>query len=530
VGQFRAELVDPRAAQGRTLRRLLAQLGRGRFGAEHGLATLGDPDGLSLAQLTNAWRTRIPLRNFEEHRPFIEPDPAALVGEAPLCLLRTSASTGKPKLIPYTAAFRDSIKRAHDVFTAAMLADFPALPLGGPLGREGTTPRALGLYQLSTADEHALGLPVDSYVSRLYDVALPEDPFFFALDRALCRIANAKERLFAMALTAATWDLLALRATNPTTLLLFARVLGDETERLCRALTDGVDATTGLAVARAPALARRLAGLGRALAARDLWPNLQLLVTWRGGTCNLFEPHLKLAFGDVRIRAPIFAASEGVVAIPLADEDLGGAPAVESSFFEFLPEPFDGTETKLLWELEQGRRYELVLSAPTGMTRYRIGDLVQVDGMVGTTPTFHFLARKGRTSSLTGEKLTELQVEEAVSSAATRLGTQPIHFVLSAHFDALPYYVLSVDLGRGPPEPQQLTRLAAAVDEELSSRNIEYQAKRSSARLGPVRVRRVRSGEFERLQASGLSGGGAVNFKLAHLTSDPVHERLEEIP
>ena len=34
-------------------------------------------------------------------------------------------------------------------------------------------------------------------------------------------------------------------------------------------------------------------------------------------------------------------------------------------------EPFDGQETKLLHELEPGQRYELVLTSPTGMARYR---------------------------------------------------------------------------------------------------------------------------------------------------------------
>jgi hypothetical protein len=505
VERFVQLLDDPARVQRETASRIVRQLAQGRFGREHGL---GDGDGDAVETL----RRRVPLRNFEGLRPFIEPDPADLSGEPPLCLLRTSASTGKPKLIPYTAAFRDSIKRAHDVFTAATFRDAPELPL-----REGQTPRGLGLYQLSTASESALGHVVDSYVSRLYDVALPEDPFFFALDKALCAVPSARERLFGMALAAAGWDLFGLRATNPTTLLLFARVLGDETERLLRALHDRGE----------QARARRLGGLGRPLAARDLWPNLGLLVTWRGGTCHLFEPHLRGAFGEVRIRAPIFAASEGVVAIPLADADLGGAPAIESSFFEFLPEPFDGGDTLLLHELEDGQRYELVLTAPTGMTRYRIGDLVEVDGRVGKTPTFHFLARKGRTSSLTGEKLTELQVEESVSAVARELGAQPVHFLLSAHFDALPYYVLSVDFGTAPPS-DTLTRFATRVDEELQRRNIEYEAKRGSSRLGPVRLRRVRAGEFERLQAGGLSGGGAVNFKLAHLTSDPVHQHLVE--
>jgi hypothetical protein len=520
LAAFGEKLDAPEATQAETAQRLVAQLAQGRFGREHGLDRVGPRAEDAVAAL----RERVPLRDFEGHRAFIEPAPEDLSGERPLCLLRTSASTGRPKLIPYTRAFRDSIKRAHDVFTFGLYRDLPSLPI-----EPGATPRGLGLYQLSTASETALGLPVDSYVSRLYDVARPDDPFFFALDRRLCQIADARERLFAMALAAARWDLRALRATNPTTLLLFSRVLGEETDRLCRALRDGVDAVSGRTVAADAALARRLSTLGRGIAARDLWPQLALLVTWRGGTCQLFEPHLKRAFGDeVRIRAPIFAASEGVVAIPLADADLGGAPAIESSFFEFLPEAGSGTDTLLLHELEEGRRYELVLSAPTGMTRYRIGDLIEVDGRVGRTPSFHFLARKGRTSSLTGEKLTELQVEESVSQVAERLAARPVHFLLSAHFDALPYYVLSLDFGAQVPQPAVLADFERLVDEALGERNIEYRAKRESARLGPVRLQRVRPGEFERLQAGGLSGGGAINYKLAHLSSEPIHRHLVE--
>jgi hypothetical protein len=151
-----------------------------------------------------------------------------------------------------------------------------------------------------------------------------------------------------------------------------------------------------------------------------------------------------------------------------------------------------------------------------------------VGGREGGTPCFHFLARKGRTSSLTGEKLTELQVEEAVSAAAQAVGVMPVHFLLSAQFDSLPYYVLSVDLGPASDAPGAAAGLAARVDEELARLNVEYRAKRESSRLGAVQPRRVRPGEFERLQAGGLSGGGAVNFKLAHLSSEPVHERLEE--
>jgi hypothetical protein len=266
--------------------------------------------------------------------------------------------------------------------------------------------------------------------------------------------------------------------------------------------------------------------LGRPLQIRDLWPNLQLLITWRGGTCHLYEPFLYENYGDVRIRAPIFAASEGVIAIPLADEMLGGVPALGATFFEFIPLGESGDRTLLLHELEEGQRYLLVMTSPSGMYRYRIGDVIEVDGRFEGCPTFHFVARDGRTCSLTGEKLTELQVEQAVANACERLELSPMFWLLSPVLDALPYYVLSIEWGR--EKPAKAEELARAVDQQLHELNVEYRAKRESDRLGPVKLRTVASGQFEGLQARGLSSKRAANFKLPHLAKDPLHEELAE--
>jgi hypothetical protein len=234
---------------------------------------------------------------------------------------------------------------------------------------------------------------------------------------------------------------------------------------------------------------------------------------------------LRESFGAVRIRAPIFAASEGVVAIPLADDMAGGVPALASSFFEFRPLDAANDRTLLVDELDLGRRYELILTSPGGMYRYLIGDLVEVDGVYEKCPTIRFVARKGRTSSLTGEKLTEAQVEDAVARACARLGRPPLFWLLSPVVDARPSYVLCLEWPVVPAS-HDAEALACAVDAELGGLNVEYEAKRTSDRLGPVAAMVVASGEFERLQAEGLSNDRATNFKLPHLASQPLHLRL----
>jgi hypothetical protein len=509
----------PRATQARTLAGLIEAARPSRFGQAHGFDRLRDADD---------YRARVPLCTYEDLRPWLEQDAGALTGERPLALLTTSASTGKPKAIPYTAGFRDSIRAAHDVFSAACFRDFPDLPLG-----RGQAPRAMGLYQVSAQAPGRGDVPLDSYVSRLFDVALPEDPFFFALPRQVYTVPDARRRLYIMMLLGADWDLRALRATNPTTLLLFARILAESTEALLADLAaperaEFDPAVRALARPR-PDLARKLARLDRPLCPRDLWPRLELLVTWRGGACQLYEPFLHEQFGPVRIRAPIFAASEGVVAIPLADDMAGGVPALASSFFEFRPLEDSGMRTLLVDELEPGARYELVLTSPAGMYRYLIGDIVEVEGRYQACPTIRFVARKGRTSSLTGEKLTELQVEDAVGRASARVGHAPMFWLLSPALAARPSYVLCVDWGAHAAEPEIGAQLALSVDQELARLNVEYRAKRESDRLGPVALVETMPGEFERLQAGGLSGARAVNFKLPHLAAEPVHERMRAL-
>jgi hypothetical protein len=522
IDRFARQMADPAATQRETLTRILRATAGSAFGIRHGFDRIRDIDG---------FRRAVPLSGYEDLRPWIEGDPGALTGQAPLAFLSTSASTGKPKRIPYTAAFRDSIRLAHNVYSEALFRDFPVLPL-----RPGRSPRGVGLYQLTSGAAFERGIPIDSYVSRLFDVALPTDPFFHALPRDIYRIPAAHARLYAMILCAASWDLAAIRATNPTTLLLLARILEERTAELLadleagrpRSLPEHAELLAPLCAPRLE-LARRLARLGRPLRPTDLWPELELLVTWRGGTCDLYAPYLREAFGPVRIRAPIFAASEGVIAIPLRDEHRGGVLALESTFFEFRPLGETGDRTVLADELELGKTYELILTAPTGMFRYLIGDLVEVDGREGACPTITFLARKGRTSSLTGEKLTELQVELAVVGAAEKLGARPLHFVLSPEIAKVPSYVLVLEWSRPPPPIQVAAEFARAVDQRLKELNVEYEAKRSSERLGPIRAREVAPGEFERLQAAGLSGGQAANFKLPHLASAKVHGELREL-
>src|SRR5687767_2046276 len=135
--RFMARAKDARRTQEQTLLAMVAGAAQSKFGQAHGFERIKSIDD---------YRKAVPLRTPEEFRTLVWEDPRSLTGEEPSALLRTSATTGAPKVIPYTGAFREAVRSAMDVLTAAMFRDYPELPM-----KPGQTPKGLGLYQATVA-------------------------------------------------------------------------------------------------------------------------------------------------------------------------------------------------------------------------------------------------------------------------------------------------------------------------------------------------------------------------------------------
>ncbi|KKM00203.1 hypothetical protein LCGC14_1806760, partial [marine sediment metagenome] len=142
---------------------------------------------------------------------------------------------------------------------------------------------------------------------------------------------------------------------------------------------------------------------------------------------------------------------------------------------------------------------------------YNINDRVGVTGWLGDSPVLEFLSRGGHTSSITGEKLTEHQVVQAMARAA-RAGGLRIHtFVLRGHFASLPYYELRVEQADG----LDADRLARELDGQLRGMNVEYDGKRNG-RLGTIRATCLPAGTFARDEAEHVAHHGARTEQYKH--------------
>ncbi|MHC4234470.1 MAG: hypothetical protein ACYSUQ_05085, partial [Planctomycetota bacterium] len=80
------------------------------------------------------------------------------------------------------------------------------------------------------------------------------------------------------------------------------------------------------------------------------------------------------------------------------------------------------------------------------------------------------------------------------------LGSRAATFVLAPQWEATPFYRLHVEEGM-LLSSAQTDRLAAEMEQQLRSANIEYGCKRDSQRLGALRVNLLPAGFLARLEA-----------------------------
>jgi hypothetical protein len=152
---------------------------------------------------------------------------------------------------------------------------------------------------------------------------------------------------------------------------------------------------------------------------------------------------IRAKFPHVKVQGKGLLATEAPITVPLVEAN-GCVPLVNDVFLEF--EGIDDTATnhsmttggpttdgkttdepttdrmtiaggarKLLHELKDGQRYQLIVSQSAGLTRYRLGDLVEVRGCYKKAPKLVFVGRATNVCDLVGEKLHEHFVRSALS-------------------------------------------------------------------------------------------------------------------
>lgn len=484
---LREACLDPAAAQAVVLRRMLAGAVGSRYGQAHGFADIATPE---------AYQARVPVVDGDGLRPWVEAIAAGesnvLTGEPVLMMERTSGSAQAAKLVPYTASLRAEFQAATSAWLHDLYAQRPALRGRtaywsiSPLGR--LPERTAGGLPIGFEDDTAYFEPAERWVlDRLMaaPAALREAP-----DLATCRYVTWRHLLQGGGpALASVW--------HPSFLTLLLEAARAEADRLLydlrhgtlnppEPLPPGLHARLGRGLIAEPARARALAARLRDGPWRgsDLLPDLALISCWTEGAAARALPALQAHFPGVEVQGKGLLATEGVVSVPLLGHP-GAVPALTSHFFEFLPSAEAGTRPRLVHELEEGGRYEVLLTTGGGLYRYALRDVVEVVGRLGRTPLLVFRGRAGLVSDLVGEKLTAVFVEAVLERVLTAhaLGGR-FAMLAPASGGEPPGYELCVAAELGPGEREHL-RLAL---EQGLRENPHYAYARELGQLDAVRV------------------------------------------
>jgi hypothetical protein len=144
---------------------------------------------------------------------------------------------------------------------------------------------------------------------------------------------------------------------------------------------------------------------------KNYWPKIDYISCWVDGSAAYFLDELKERFPNAIIMGKGLLATEAPLTFP-SEKAKGYLPLVNNVFYEFIDKE---NEVYQLHELELNEEYEVLITTRAGLLRYKMNDIVQVTGYYKNTPCLKFLRRAGKVSDLTGEKLSEADIEQALS-------------------------------------------------------------------------------------------------------------------
>ncbi len=481
------------------------------------------------------FQNKVPVQTYDTLKPYIDKHlyggRDALVKGKPISYATTSGTTGEPKYIPITEKASElSHKAVARLWAYQLYKDRPAgydgkiLTIVSP-AEEGKAPD--GTPFGSTSGQFAKGM--NKVVQKKY--AIPYDIF---------TIDHYDSRYYCILRMAIEENVTFLSTANPSTLNLLAKKSDEWKETLIEDIRSGTlkrDLTISYDLRKAlelklrpnPQLADKLEKLWKSdkelkLRPSHFWPELSIIGCWTGGNSQTFLKELNHSYGDVLIRDLGYLASEIRGSIPLASDSNAGVLTLHQNFFEFVHvDDIDSETPQFLTcnQVEVGQRYYVFITTKAGLYRYNINDIIEVKTFYNSAPAITFVQKGKGVTSITGEKLYEEQLMEAINRASAKDNIEVVFFMALARVDQS-RYELYCEFKEANLSAELKKRFITHVENELQTINMEYQAKRKSLRLSPIELLVLDSGAFEAFKRMRIAEGvREAQFKTEPLTQDP---------
>lgn len=490
---------DPQTAQNQLLMDILAAKSATSFGQEHRFRDIKSYDD---------YKKNIAVQSYEDLRPYIEKQEREktnyLNTSQPIMYVQTSGTTGKPKYIPILKNSVKQYKQSQHVFAHALYEAIPGIFDGKTLSI--VSPVIEGKLESGTPVGAMSGLIYQSMPKFLRTkYVVPPDVF---------EISDYDLKYYLIAAFAlATRDITLIATANPSTLLKLEDVIRNNSVELIKDIKTG----NHFGLKADPQRAAELAALSfgnSAASFADFWPDLKAVATWTGGNCAALIPRIKKL---IPLEAVIiemgYLSSEfrGSITVDIANNK--SIPTIHENFFEFVEHgSIDDEELNFITldALKKGKKYYIYATTQNGLYRYFIDDIIEVDGWFNNTPTIRFVQKGKGVTNITGEKLYESHVTNALQNIKVELNLSFDFFIMIASPDMF-QYSLYIESGFIDDFSKQFEKF-------VSKLNIEFEAKRNSGRLKKTRIIFLKKGSAELYKRHCLDNGQREGqFKILQL-------------
>jgi hypothetical protein len=491
--------------------------------------------GLSQIKTVDQFRERIPILPYSSYEPYLdriaEGETNILTPDPVVYLSLTSGTTSKKKLIPVTKRSRSVRGRANR--TSISFAVDAARQWGRPLGQmlltssvqlAGRTSAGIEYGPVSVGELRSADFLSRQLIAYPYEILQIADSLahhyvclLFALQNPNTRVIGANFPVLALRLC----DYLERYAENLIEDLAKGTIapwLDLESE-----LRIKLERSWKAAPQRADELRQILKAEG-CLTPKLAWSDLSFVVTARGGTSDFYFERFPHYFGDTPIFGGIYGSTEAVFGVYYDFNNDGAILAIESGFFEFIPQDqWDASQPKTLLaqEVKVGEMYRILVTNYNGLYRYDLGDVVEVLGYYEKAPIIVFRHRVGGLLSSTTEKTTEFHVTQVMQVLQRNFNLSLENFCVTlSEQETPPHYLVNIELSPGHilGDPQAFL---AEFDRELKEIHTSYETKRLDGQVPQPRLRVLQKGSFATLRQRLLQRGiPEFHLKFPHISED----------
>ena len=237
---------------------------------------------------------------------------------------------------------------------------------------------------------------------------------------------------------------------------------------------------------------------------RYYWKNLMAAGFWLGGSVGVYVNEVRPLLPEKTKYIDVgYGASEAKINIPMKTETPAGALATFTSFFEFIPE--DGKEPLMAHELEDGKNYELVITTNSGLYRYKLKDMIHVEGFTGNTPNIYFVSKLTDVANLAQEKIPGSMLSEAVRDTVNEMGYD--YVISQVYPDAqTSSYIICLEMSG---DVKDYSEFIGLLDEGLRKRLVQYDTYRKKL-LNLCDVKLMKNGWSEVLMKQYTKGNATA--------------------